>query len=183
MRKQPKRNFKELNASENVNLESVAILEKEQRLRISSSVLFIVAFYNSDDPAFCADYLGNFLFNSIDPKFKAEELCLKSFRLSLDLAILPIKKFLLLYYLYLRILFGGAPNHTVPPVRIINKEFYMKEFKIREQAKIKSPIEDFYVRNNKITNVEKACYKGKCDTSIIYCCSFESSSYYLSEFV
>ncbi len=85
-----------------------------------------------------------------------EELCLRAFKLSLDLTIVPIKKLLFVYYIYLRTLFDGPPKHTVPPVRIINKDLYQREFKAKEKEKSasKSPVEEFYV-SPKIRNTNR----------------------------
>lgn len=88
----------------------------------------------------------------IDSKLKIEDLCLRGFKLSLDLAIIPIKKILFIYFFYLDALFGGPPKHTVPAVRIINKEFYKNETqkKAKAKEKEKATVEDFYVLTYKL---------------------------------
>lgn len=42
-----------------------------------------------------------------------EELCMKAVRISLELAIVPIRKFLIIFYIYLRLLFGNEPHEQI----------------------------------------------------------------------
>jgi hypothetical protein len=46
----------------------------------------------------------------LDPANCIEDMCFKSIKFSLDIAVVPIRKFLILFYIYLRLLFGPAPG-------------------------------------------------------------------------
>eukprot|EP00826_Nyctotherus_ovalis_P005430 TRINITY_DN11224_c0_g2_i6.p1 TRINITY_DN11224_c0_g2~~TRINITY_DN11224_c0_g2_i6.p1 ORF type:complete len:199 (+),score=32.41 TRINITY_DN11224_c0_g2_i6:292-888(+) len=138
------------------NLEDVSLLESEQELRLAMSIAGLITVQCSDK-----DFLADF----IDPKYRVEELCLKAFRMSLDIAVIPIKKFLFIYCFYLEGLFGGPPQHTVEPVRCVTKEVYIAEFR-KKQAKAKepsNPIEDFYViirhKHRNDTFCKRTCYR------------------------
>jgi len=39
-----------------------------------------------------------------------EDMCFRSIKYSLEIAVVPIRKFLVLFYLYLRLQFGPAPK-------------------------------------------------------------------------
>lgn len=46
----------------------------------------------------------------LDPSNLIEQMCFKSIKLSLEMAVVPIRKFLIIFYLFLRFLFGSAPG-------------------------------------------------------------------------
>lgn len=46
----------------------------------------------------------------IDPVNSVEEMCFKAIKHSLEIAVVPIRKFLILFYIYLKLLFGKAPE-------------------------------------------------------------------------
>ena len=121
------------------NLEDLSLLECEQEVRISMSIISLVAIHCHDD--------NDFLRDLVNSKWGIEELCLKAFKMSLDIPIIPIKKFLFLYCIYLEGLFGGPPKHTVEPVRIITKDVYVNEFRKKQDKAHTSitPVEEFYV--------------------------------------
>jgi len=58
-----------------------------------------------------------------------EEMCFRSIKYSLEISVVPIRKFLILFYLFLRLSFGEAPG------KIIN---YYKKFlqKLKRNGKI-----------------------------------------------
>lgn len=45
----------------------------------------------------------------IDDMNMIEEMCFRSIKYSLEISVVPIRKFLILFYLYLRLMFGEAP--------------------------------------------------------------------------
>lgn len=119
--------------------ENLLLLQSEQEVRMATSIVSLIAVYHSNNEEFRKDF--------VDPKYRVEELCLKVFKMSLDIAIVPIKKFLCAYCIYLDSLFGGPPRHTVEPVRCLMKELYITEFK-KKQDKMNeptNPVEEFYV--------------------------------------
>eukprot|EP00347_Sterkiella_histriomuscorum_P005678 403355681 len=79
-----------------------------------------------------------------------EEMCFKSIKYSLEIPVIPIRKFLILFYLYLRILFGD-----VPQTKEEHKDLkYMKELQNliekedpRYHMKNVSNVEGFYKRH------------------------------------
>lgn len=109
------------------------------------SVLYLVAYHNCLDPGFAAEFIGNAVVENVDPGLKVEDLCLRSFKLSLDLAITPIKKFLFIYYIFLYASFGGAPGHSELRVHVINRDFYKKKLQTVTKGPAHSPVEMFYV--------------------------------------
>lgn len=46
----------------------------------------------------------------VDKESLIEEMCFKAIKYSLEISVIPIRKFMLLFYLYLRLLFGPAPS-------------------------------------------------------------------------
>jgi len=131
------------------NLEDISLLESEQEIRISMSILGLITIHCSNDKDFLTDL--------INPQYRIEELCLKAFKMSLDIAVIPIKRFLLLYCIYLDGLFGGPPKHTVEPVRCVTKEVYIAEFrKKQEKGASSNAVEEFYV------NIERKYRNDMC---------------------
>ncbi len=47
------------------------------------------------------------------PSNGVEEMCFRAIKFSLEIAVVPIRKFLVLFYLYLRLQFGEAPKCKV----------------------------------------------------------------------
>lgn len=45
----------------------------------------------------------------INPDSMVEDMCFRSIKYSLEIAVVPIRKFLILFYIYLRLLFGDVP--------------------------------------------------------------------------
>jgi hypothetical protein len=39
-----------------------------------------------------------------------EQMCFKSIKYSLEMAVIPIRKFLIIFYVFLRLQFGSAPS-------------------------------------------------------------------------
>lgn len=62
--------------------------------------------YNNDDPSMIKEFTDR----KLSP---IEEVCMKAVRISLELAIVPIRKFLIIFYIYMRFLFG---KDVIPPV-------------------------------------------------------------------
>lgn len=68
----------------------------------------------------CLNILLNLLINNMDDKEMIalfisrdsliEENCFKAIKLSLEIAIVPIRKFLIIFYLYLKLLLGDEPE-------------------------------------------------------------------------
>ena len=46
----------------------------------------------------------------MNPSNGVEEMCFRAIKFSLEIAVVPIRKFLVLFYLYLRLQFGQAPK-------------------------------------------------------------------------
>jgi hypothetical protein len=65
---------------------------------------FIVA--NIDDDSMISEI--------VNPKSLIEDCCFKAIKYSLKVAVIPIRKFLILFYLFLRFLLGKEPgkNHN-----------------------------------------------------------------------
>ena len=64
--------------------------------------------YNNDDPSVGREFTrGQFIC--------IEEICMKAVKISLELAIVPIRKFLIIFFIYIRLLFGRKVH---PPVKI-----------------------------------------------------------------
>jgi len=130
------------------DLENLNLLENEHNLRISSSILALLSVQCENDPILIKDL--------IDPKNKIEDLCLKSFKMSLDMTIMPIKKFLFIYCIYLQGVFGGPPKNSQEKIKNITKDLYANEFKKKvEKMKIpnNSAAEEFYRRHVSKENV------------------------------
>lgn len=63
-------------------------------------------FYNNDDPSLANELL-------CDRFIQIEEVCMKAVKISIELPIVPIRKFLILFYVYLRLLFNDKPREPV----------------------------------------------------------------------
>ena len=46
----------------------------------------------------------------MDPANGIEQMCFKSIKYSLEMAVIPIRKFLIIFYVFLRLQFGSAPS-------------------------------------------------------------------------
>ena len=90
-----------------------------------------------------------------------EEICMKAIKLSLDLPMVPIRKFLIIFQIYLRFLFGKTPQpgdiKSFGSEKVRNLK-YVKDIQLRfikEQeskqprylCKTEHPVELFYKRN------------------------------------
>ena len=79
-------------------------VEHELRMILNVTMNFII--YNNDDPSMIKEITDKNLSS-------LEEICMKAVRISLELAIVPIRKFLILFLIYMRYLFG---REVIPPV-------------------------------------------------------------------
>lgn len=78
----------------------------EFNLRLTLNVFMNLLIQNNDDPSLAKELLN-------DRFIQIEELCMKAVKLSIELAIVPIRKFLIIFYIYLRLLFTDTIR---PPV-------------------------------------------------------------------
>jgi hypothetical protein len=67
-------------------------------LRISSNILINFLIYNNDDEKVAADFKNL--------NYQVEDTCLNAIKLSLDTAFVPVRKIILIFYIYMRYLFG-----------------------------------------------------------------------------
>ena len=71
----------------------------EHDLRICLNIVLNFLIYNNDDPTVAHEFTrGQFVC--------IEEICMKAVKISLELAIVPIRKFLIIFFIYIRLLFG-----------------------------------------------------------------------------
>ena len=49
----------------------------------------------------------------MDPANGIEQMCFKSIKYSLEMAVIPIRKFLIIFYVFLRLQFGSAPSKQI----------------------------------------------------------------------
>ena len=86
----------------------------EQDLRICLNILLNFLIYNNDDPTVAHEFTkGQFV--------NIEEICMRAVKISLELAIVPIRKFLIIFFIYIRLLFGKnviAPVNETKPNRL-----------------------------------------------------------------
>lgn len=68
--------------------------------------------FNNDDPSLCKELLN-------DRFIRIEEICMRAVKISIELAIVPIRKFLIIFYIYLRLLFTDKIH---PPVGLENDQ-------------------------------------------------------------
>ena len=80
--------------------ESLA-LEQEIRMLLNIVINYILLNIE-DDPS-----LGSEVTNE---QCGIEDMCFKAIKFSLEIPTVPIRKFLLLFFIYLRLLFGEAPS-------------------------------------------------------------------------
>lgn len=72
----------------------------EQELRFTLNILLNFLISNIDDESMAREFT--------DPSTLIEENCFKAIKYSLEIPIVPIRKFLILFYIFLKLLFGGA---------------------------------------------------------------------------
>ena len=70
----------------------------EQEIRMLLNVLINMVLSVRDDEQLVRDFL--------DPANGIEEMCFRSIKFSLEIAVVPIRKFLIIFYVFLRLLFG-----------------------------------------------------------------------------
>ena len=76
-------------------------------MRICLNILLNFMIYNNNDPSVAHEFTkGQFVC--------IEEICMKAVKVSLELAIVPIRKFLIIFFIYIRLLFG---KNVRPPVK------------------------------------------------------------------
>lgn len=77
----------------------------EQEIRMLLNIMLNLILQVRDDDQLVRDVL--------DPANCIEEMCFRTIKFSLEIAVVPIRKFLILFYLYLRLLFGPAPGKSL----------------------------------------------------------------------
>ena len=82
--------------------------------------------YNNDDPAMIREITDRNLSS-------LEEICMKAVRVSLELAIVPIRKFLIIFLIYMRFLFG---KDVIPPVEDSKAKMYFESQNIKKNKKL-----------------------------------------------
>jgi len=80
--------------------------EIEFYLRLTLNVFMNMLIYNNDDPSLAIELLNNRF-------IQVEEVCMKAVKISIELAIVPIRKFLIIFFIYLRLLFTDRPRDPV----------------------------------------------------------------------
>ena len=93
----------EMASLEEPEVEAQILLEQE--LRMLLNILINIMLNIEGDEQLIRDFL--------DPSNLIEQMCFKSIKLSLEMAVVPIRKFLIIFYLILRFLFGSAPGKTI----------------------------------------------------------------------
>ena len=98
----------------------------EQDLRMCLNILLNFLIYNNDDPTVAHEFTkGQFV--------NIEEICMRAVKISLELAIVPIRKFLIIFFIYIRLLFGKnviAPVNETKPNKLKREESEsVKKFK------------------------------------------------------
>jgi len=88
--------LQELNEIDRNECEGHLRLELELRLILNS--IFATVMHNLDDEVVIREFLDQSSF--------IEDNCFKAVKMSLDLAIVPIRKIIIIFYLYLQLLFG-----------------------------------------------------------------------------
>jgi hypothetical protein len=91
--------------TDKLQVEGEGNTELEYMIRMILNVVFNMIIYNQDDPSLVEDDLLN-------PQFLVEEYCFKNIKLSLEMSNVPIRKVLIIFYLFERFLFGEV-NTTV----------------------------------------------------------------------
>jgi len=103
------------NLNERLNLlPTQQSLELEQELRMLLNILITVVLQVGDDPQVVRDLM--------DSGNGVEEMCFRSIKYSLEIAVVPIRKFLVLFYLYLRLQFGPAPKGKHASIILLRDE-------------------------------------------------------------
>ena len=97
--------------------------------------------YNNDDASVAREI-------SSTQFIQIEEICMKSVQLSLELPIVPIRKFLIIFFIYLRLLFGREAR---PPVQDPKAKPYFESESIRNNKHLlylKEYVEVFLVHQS-----------------------------------
>ncbi|CDW84661.1 UNKNOWN [Stylonychia lemnae] len=127
-------------------------LEQETRMLLNILINYILVNIN-DDPHLSRDVIHEN--NAI------EEMCFRSIKFSLEIPVVPIRKFLILFYLFLRLSFGEAPGTILTMLNSLletREEWkdlkFLKELQNlvekeepRFNMKVPSPVEKFYKRH------------------------------------
>lgn len=87
------------------------------------NIIINLAIYNNEDESFAHDFTNR------QYTVQIEEMCIKAIKISLHLAIVPIKKFLIILYVYMRLLFG---KETRPPVVDPKAPPYKESYNVRK---------------------------------------------------
>lgn len=125
-----------------------ANLELELELRLVSNCLINLLIYNSDDTGIIRE------FTNLNQKI--EETCLKAIQQSLDTTFVPVRKIILIFHIYLRLLFGEkkeTQEHKdfYSNLRYISKLIDYRNFEKVPRFQLKesevSKVELFYKRN------------------------------------
>jgi hypothetical protein len=66
------------------------------------NIMITVMLQVGDDKQLVRDFL--------DRDNGIEEMCFRAIKFSLEIAVVPIRKFLILFFIYLRLLFGSTPG-------------------------------------------------------------------------
>ena len=127
--------------------------ELELQLRMLLNILANMVFYNNDDPSLSGEFTSPSL-------IQVERICLQAVQISLELAIVPIRKFLIIFYIYLRMLFGNkvipGPGLDYEPKKDFANLQYLKSLierfgndksAPRHQIKTDHAVEKFYKRH------------------------------------
>ena len=69
------------------------------------NIMINVLLYNEKDHQLQREFLE--MSNGV------EQMCFKSIKYSLEMAVIPIRKFLIIFYIFLRLLFGPAPSKLI----------------------------------------------------------------------
>ena len=127
-------------------------LQLEFDMRMLLNVLVNLLFYNNDDPSLADEFTS-------DRIIQVEKMCLQAVQISLELAIVPIRKFLIIFYIYLRMLFGSTvvpgPDRGYEKKDFknlqYNKDLYARflaeSYPGRYNLKTDHPVEKFYKRH------------------------------------
>jgi hypothetical protein len=86
--------------TENASIEQLVL---EQEIRMLLNILINVVLQIRNDQQLVRDF--------IDPAQGIEDMCFRSIKFSLEIAVVPIRKFLIVFYIYLKLLFGDAPGN------------------------------------------------------------------------
>ena len=83
-------------------------LEHELRITLNTLLNFLV--YNNEDDTVAHEFTrGQFVC--------IEEICMRAVKISLELAIVPIRKFLIIFFIYMRLLFGRDTRAPIKEIK------------------------------------------------------------------